>query len=211
MKFDPSLYLILSTDLIQKNLDDFISNCIKSGVTTVQLREKSKDSKSIYELALRLKSLLKYTSTSLIINDRVDIALAAKVDGVHLGQTDLPISKAREILGEQAIIGLSVENQGQVINANHHHLDYVGISPVFETNTKTGLSNTWGMSGVEWVSKHSNHKTVAIGGITTANAGSVIEAGADGLAICSAICSARHPFAVTSRLQKIIKLSRGYE
>ncbi|MFW9878534.1 MAG: thiamine phosphate synthase [Candidatus Thorarchaeota archaeon] len=129
----------------------------------------------------------------IIINDRVDVAYAISADGVHLGQSDLKVSEAREILGPKAIIGLSVESVEQAIEANREDIDYIAASPVFSTKTKTNCSMPWGLNGLKQLCIVSKHPVIAIGGIDKNNAKQVIECGAKGVAVISAIFDAICP------------------
>jgi thiamine-phosphate pyrophosphorylase len=139
----------------------------------------------------------------LIIKDRLDIALAVRAAGVHLGQHDLPCIEARRIAGKQMIIGLSVETVEQARNAEGLEVDYLGVGPIFPTPTKTDAAKPIGLAGLQEVHRHSQHKLVAIGGINFSNAQAVREAGADGIAVVSAICAAANPRAAAMELRKI--------
>lgn len=194
-KFDPSLYLVTDRTLTMgRELIEIVEQAVKGGVTMVQLREKNCQDKEFYNLGLKLKELLAESKVPLIINDRIDIALAVGADGVHLGYNDIPVDKAREILGDSAIIGLSVESFRQVEAAEKYNVDYIGISPVFSTPTKTDTVTEWGIDGIKRIRSISRHKLVAIGGIKPENTSRIIKAGADGIAVVSAICSAEDPF-----------------
>jgi thiamine-phosphate pyrophosphorylase len=129
----------------------------------------------------------------LLINDRIDVALAVDADGVHLGQNDMPYHIARQILGPDKIIGWSVESYEQAEEANDFDVDYIAISPVFVTATKRELTNELGIEGVKKISEISRHPAVAIGSIKEHNAAEIVEAGADGIAVVSGICSADQP------------------
>lgn len=137
-------------------------------------------------------------------HDRVDIALAAKADGVHLGQTDMPYDTARQLLGPDAVIGLSVETWEDVTTAQNLDLDYLGVSPVFATPTKTDTKTPWGLDGLARIRAYSRHPLVAIGGLNAANARAIIEAGANTVAVVSAICSAKDPFTAARNLVQCI-------
>jgi thiamine-phosphate pyrophosphorylase len=199
------IYLVTDTGACKgKSLESVVSDAVRAGVAFVQLREKHADTRVFLEKALRLKAILKPAGVPLIINDRVDIALAAKADGVHLGQSDMPYTYARNLLGEKAIIGLSVEKWEHVKEAQTLNVDYLGVSPVFLTPTKTDTKTPWGIEGLKKIKKFSCHKLVAIGGINRSNACEVISAGADCLAVVSAICSADDPFEATWELCRTI-------
>lgn len=204
--FDLSLYLVTDRNLsLGRPLDYIVEEAVKGGVTMVQLREKNCSSLEFYQLGLRLKALLKPQRIPLIINDRLDIALAVGADGLHLGQSDLPWNVARRLLGKDKILGLSVETMQQAEESNHLDIDYIGISPVFATPTKTDTLRPFGLEGVKAVSAVSRHPNVGIGGITVKNARQIIAHGANGIAVVSAISSARDPRQAAELLKNAIK------
>lgn len=199
------LYLVTDSALAgDRNIEDIVREAVEGGVTMVQLREKSLDTRSFIERAKRLKEILH--GVPLIINDRVDVALASDADGVHLGQSDMPCTTARELLGPDRIIGLSVENMEQVAEANGLDVDYVGISPVFATPTKTDTAAPFGLEGLREAVAISKHPTVAIGGMNAGTAKEVFAAGADGIAVVSAIVCAPDPGKAAEELLEIASL-----
>lgn len=209
--FDLSLYLVTDRSLsLGRPLDYIVDEAIKGGVTMVQLREKACSSKEFYELAIRLKSSLRHHNIPLIINDRLDIALACDADGLHIGQDDIPYPIARQILGTNKIIGLSVENVQDAIEANKFDVDYIGISPVFGTPTKTDTAQPLGLNGVREITQISKHPSVGIGGINMSNAQDIIRAGADGISVVSAIMSANEPKLAALQLSEIIIESKKH-
>ena len=183
-----------------KPLESIVSNAVKAGVSCVQLREKNADTRLFLRRALALKHILAPAKIPLIINDRIDIALAAGADGVHLGQSDMPYDYARSLMGPEAIIGLSVETWEDVETAQQMDVDYLGVSPVFSTPTKTDTKDPWGLEGLQKIRNYSCHPLVAIGGLDTSNSQQVLKAGADGIAVVSAICSADDPFMAAKQL-----------
>lgn len=192
--FDLSLYLVTDRGLSNgHSLDHIVEKAVQGGVTMVQLREKNCSSKQFLELALHLKRCLRKYSVPLIINDRLDIALACEAEGLHLGQSDLPYPVARRLFGKDKIIGLSVESIQNVYEANKFDLDYIGISPVFNTQTKSDIAPPLGLEGVKEITKLSLHPSVGIGGINIENAHDVILAGAQGVCVVSAIMSSEDP------------------
>jgi len=205
---DLSLYLVTDRKLAgQRNLLEVVQKAIKGGVTVVQLREKDLSAREFYELGIRIKELLP-PDVPLLIDDRLDLALAIGTDGLHLGQRDLPVEIARKLLGPPAIIGLSVENLSQLQAAKQLPVDYLAISPVFSTPTKTDTGPAWGLDGLKAARKLTDLPLVAIGGINASNAAAVIEAGADGIAVVSAICAAPDPEEAARQLKKIILETR---
>jgi thiamine-phosphate pyrophosphorylase len=198
------LYLVTDENLcLGRSLVKVVEAAVKGGVTMVQLREKAESSRKFLYKAQQLKEILSVYQVPLIINDRLDIALAAKADGVHVGQDDLPVEAVRQLM-PHAIIGLSVENFAQLEQAAGLPVDYIGISPVFTTPTKAELENAWGIDGLKAVRSRTNLPLVAIGGINPSNAVEVITAGADSLAIVSAICSAEDPEQASRELLSLI-------
>ncbi|MDD9303012.1 MAG: thiamine phosphate synthase [Desulfobacter sp.] len=191
---------MVTGDCLYHNLETVVADAAKAGVCAVQLREKNADTRTFLDKALALKALLKAYSIPLIINDRVDIALAAKADGVHIGQNDMPYSKARTLLGPDAIIGLSVETWEDVEAAQPMDLSYIGVSPVFSTPTKTDTKSPWGLEGLARIQGFSRHTIVAIGGLNQTNAEAAAGAGADAIAVVSAVCGAKAPFDAVQRL-----------
>ncbi len=188
------LYLVTDRTLAgSRDISDIVKEAVEGGATMVQLREKDIDTRDFIELALRLKKVLAPYGVPLIINDRVDVALAADADGVHIGQSDMPYAMARAILGPDRIIGLSVENFAQIEEANGLDVDYIGVSPVFATPTKTDTAAPFGLDGLAKAVKMSVHPTVAIGGMNAGTAADVIATGTDGLAVVSAIVCAPSP------------------
>ena len=171
----------------------------------VQLREKDAATGEFIELAGRLMKILKPLDIPLIINDRVDIAMAVDADGVHIGQSDMPYEMARRLLGPDKIIGLSVENMDDLIKANSLDVDYVGISPVYGTPTKTDAAEPFGLEGLRKAVNMSKHPTVAIGGMNIGTIADVMAAGTDGVAVVSAICSAENIREAAAQLKAIIE------
>lgn len=208
--FHLDLYLVTDRLLsLDRPLEYVVEEAVKGGVTLVQLREKKASSKEFYELALRLKKCLKPYSVPLIINDRLDIALACDAEGLHIGQNDIPYSAARKLLGKNKIIGLSIENKQQAIEANKLDVDYIGISPVFSTSTKTDTAEALGLEGVREITQLSKHPSVGIGGINSSNAKEILQAGADGISVVSAIMSATDPRLAATELLKIINETKN--
>ena len=205
---DLSLYLVTDRRLAQNRpLPDLIKKAVAGGVTMVQLREKDCSSREFLELALEVKKALP-PQIPLIINDRLDIALAVEADGLHLGQTDLPVEVARKLLGPEAIIGLSVETAEQLTRARNLPVDYLALSPVFLTPTKTDTGPTWGLEGIAEARKTTNLHLVAIGGLNETNVLEVIKAGADGVAVVSAICAAEDPEEAARALRRLVDEAR---
>ena len=174
----------------------------------VQLREKECSTAEFIALARELKRALSPLGIQLIINDRVDVALAGDADGVHIGQSDMPYDVARRFLGPDKIIGLSVETMEEVIAANALDVDYIGISPVYATPTKTDTLAPFGLEGLEEVMHLSRHRCVAIGGMNRDTIGEVIARGVEGVAVVSALVGAESPREASEELAAIIRRNR---
>ncbi len=203
------LYLVTDRELsLGRSLEEVVSEAVAGGATIVQLREKETSTGEFIELAFRLKEILKPYNIPLIINDRVDVALAVDADGVHIGQSDMPYELARKLLGPHKIIGLSVENMDDLIKANELDVDYVGISPVYGTPTKTDTAEPFGLEGLKEAVKLSKHPTVAIGGMNAKTIGDVMATGTNGVAVVSAICSATNIAKATAELKNIVDANK---
>lgn len=183
-------------------LEQVVMQAVQGGVASVQLREKELPTRAFLEEAFRLQALLAPLGVPLIINDRVDVALAVGAAGVHVGQEDMPCECVRRLLGAKAIIGLSVETWEDVVRAQDQPVDYLGVSPVFDTSTKTNTRSAWGIEGLARIRSYSRHPLVAIGGLNASNIAEVLGAGAEGIAIVSAICAAPDPQQATRDLNQ---------
>ena len=207
--FDLSLYLVTDRSLsLGRPLTQVVEDAVRGGVTMVQLREKDCSSKEFFDYAVELKKCLRPYNIPLIINDRLDIALACDAEGLHIGQNDIPYEIARKILGKDKIIGLSVESIEDTFVANLLDVDYIGISPVFNTPTKTDTAKALGLEGVRNITDISLHPSVAIGGINHTNAQDILKAGANGVSVVSAIMSAHDPRFAASQLSVIINQTK---
>ncbi len=188
-----------------KPLVEVVLQAVRGGAACVQLREKNVSTRFFVEEARRMRELLAPFKIPLIINDRLDVAIAVGAEGVHVGQEDMPYGIARRLMGPKAIIGLSVETWEDVERAESLDCDYLGVSPVFATPTKTDTKEPWGLEGLSKIRAFSRHPLVGIGGLNAENAGEVVMAGADGVAVVSAICAAPEPFQVSRALTGIIR------
>ncbi len=205
-EFRPDLYLVTDRVLSRgRPVRDIVSAAVRGGVTMVQLREKELPRSRFISQAGEIKEILGGSGIPLIINDDVEVALAVDADGVHLGRDDMPCSGARKLLGKDKIIGLSVESVQDAGKAEETEADYLGISPVFLTPTKRELTRELGLEGVSAIRAASGKPLVGIGGLNNTNAAEVIRAGADGVAVVSAICSAEDPEYAARELFEIIQ------
>ncbi len=203
MKFNPLLYLVTDRDIAAgRDLVELVEAAVRGGVTVVQLREKECPTGEFIELAKRLKEVLHSYDVPLIINDRVDVALAADADGVHIGQSDMPYSIAREILGDDKIIGLSVETIEEVAQAESLDVDYIALSPIFSTSTKLDIKSPFELEGAARARELSGHPMVAIGGINCDNCREITSIGIDGVAVISAILGAKDPEAAAKEFRE---------
>jgi thiamine-phosphate pyrophosphorylase len=201
------LRLYLVTDQVSlrgRSLLEVVRAAVQGGVSCVQLREKSLSTRDFVAQALAVKAQLDPLGVPLVINDRIDVALACQAQGVHLGQSDMPVTVARQMLPPEVFIGLSVENLGDVARAAGQPVDYLGMSPIFATPTKTDTAPPWGLAGLRQVRALTTLPLVAIGGIHLANATEALQAGADGLAVVSAICSADDPALAAQLFRQLI-------
>jgi thiamine-phosphate pyrophosphorylase len=186
---------------------DIVTAAVEGGVSAVQLREKELDSRAFYEEGMKIRDFLRDCRVPLIVNDRLDIALAINADGVHIGQKDLPVKVARRILGPGFIIGVSVEGIADIGRHALEYADYLAVSPVFATGTKTDIATPWGLDGLRKVRGMTDLPLVAIGSMKAENAREVAIAGADCVAVVTAIVSADDP-AVAAR-QLVMEVRAG--
>ena len=188
------LCLVTDRDLsLGRSLPDVVGRAVAGGVTMVQLREKTADTREFLSQALQLKRLLAGTGIPLIVNDRVDIALAADAEGVHVGQSDMPVEHVRRLVGPAKWIGLSISNAAQLRNADVELADYLGIGPIHRQATKLDASEPLGIDGFGRMRQQTLKPVVAIGGVKPADAHALFQRGADGLAVVSGIMSADDP------------------
>ena len=209
---DYSLYLVTDRALsLGRSTVEVVRAAIRGGVSCVQLREKGCSTREFMDEARLLKALLAGTGVPLFINDRLDVALAVGADGVHLGQNDLAIADARRLVGNRMIIGISAESVADAIRAEAEGADYIGASPVFTTSTKTDTAPPLGLDGLRAIRRAVRLPLVAIGGIDADNAAQVLRAGADGLAVVSAIVSAPCPRTAAAAIRQQIETTRDEE
>ncbi|EPB6720050.1 thiamine phosphate synthase [Vibrio fluvialis] len=203
-----TLYLVTDDQQDLSTLCRVVKQAIAGGVSLVQVREKQGDVRTFIERAAAVKVVLSGSGVPLIINDRVDVALAVDADGVHLGQSDMPATLARQLLGPDKLIGLSVENEQQFEQAQSLPVDYLGLSAIFATPTKTNTVKHWGLDGLNWAMARSRLPMVAIGGLNTSNIGAVAQTGVQGIALVSAISHAPDPQQAARDLRLLIEQNR---
>lgn len=195
MPIDLSLYLVTDAELCRDiGVEQTVEAAVNGGVTVVQLRDKHASDEQMIAQGKRLKAILAGTGVPLIINDRLQVALACQADGLHVGQSDTAVQEARSAMGPQAIIGLSINTLEQLQAAPIELLDYVGLGPVFATISKQDHAQPIGFGGLAALLKACPLPSVAIGGLKAEHAISVQQAGANGLAVISAICGQPDPY-----------------
>jgi thiamine-phosphate pyrophosphorylase len=191
MRFDPTLYLVTDPDLsLGRPEEEVVRRAVAAGVTMVQYRDKDTSTRRMIEKTRLLTGICREAGAALIVNDRLDVAMAGGADGVHLGQDDMDLEDARRIAGEAFIMGISVNTAEEAWEAEGAGADYLGANGVFPTGTKTDLGEPLGLEGVSMLASASSLPMVAIGGINDRNAGEVMAAGADGVAVVSYIVGA---------------------
>ncbi|QFY62660.1 thiamine phosphate synthase (plasmid) [Rhizobium grahamii] len=208
-QFDLSLYLVLDPDLCAGiGMVETARAAVAGGATIVQLRDKHADTARMIETGLALKAVLSGTGAALIVNDDVDAAIAIGADGLHIGQDDLGALAARERIGPDMILGLSVETEALAAAVNPDIVDYAGIGPVFATATKPDHKQPIGFDGLARLVDVCPVPSVAIGGLKATHVRDVFAAGAGGLAVVSAICGTSDPEAAARDIADIIRKAR---
>ena len=209
MSMDPSLYVILDRAAAGwRDLVEILDATIAGGARMVQLREKTWPSGQLRPLAERLRARCRQSGVTFVMNDRVDLAVVLEADGVHLGQDDLPPHLARPLLRPGMILGVSTHSVEQARRAQADGADYVAVGAMFPTQTKPDFELV-GPALVRAVRSEIRVPLVGIGGITPQNAGDVIRAGADGVAVISAVCGAADPAAASADFLDAIRRARA--
>ncbi|MGE7594837.1 thiamine phosphate synthase [Peribacillus frigoritolerans] len=203
-QIDLSLYLVTEESIAIEELTKIIAQSVSGGVSIVQLREKNNSSLSFYKKASALKQLLNELSIPLIINDRVDIALAVGADGIHIGQDDLPLPVVKKMVPEDMIVGVSVSTLEEALEAERNGADYIGVGSVFPTKTKQDAT-LMALEDLGEICRGVSIPAVAIGGITADNISALSDSGLSGTAVVSAIMNADNPKTASESLLKIIK------
>ncbi len=199
------LYVIIDTKLARGDIGKTAEDVIAGGANFLQLRAKDLSTREFIAAGTRLSKICRRNRIPFVVNDRVDIALALDSDGVHLGQDDMPPAAARKIIPQGKLIGLSVHSLEEAEKAKEEKPDYIGAGPVFFTKTKVNAIPPVGTDFIRKIGSGTNLPIVAIGGINAENMEEVIAAGADAIAVCSAILSADNVKAATEKLVKQIK------
>ena len=206
MKVDYTLYLCTDSRLMScATVEESVERAVKGGVSVVQLREKNASSREMFELAKRVKKITDKYGVPLIINDRLDICLAADAAGVHLGQSDLPCSEARRILGSEKIIGVSAATPEEAATAQADGADYLGVGAVFATSTKTNTRPVT-TETIRAIRSAVTIPFVVIGGVNSDNIGSLYGLGINGAAVISAVISQSD---ITDAARKMRRAAEG--
>ena len=201
MKGIDRLHVLTDTELQQRySHEELAQLAIAGGAGVIQFRQKHGTTRQMIETARHMQAICHRQKAKLIINDRLDVALAAQADGVHLGQDDFPLALAREILGPDKIIGGSASSMDQAGLCLAGGVDYIGLGPIFPTTSKADASPAGGLDLVRRVARQFGLPVIAIGGINAARAGEVMEAGAHGMAVISAVCCQADPQEAAARL-----------
>lgn len=207
--FDLSVYLVTDGALCgARGVVETVRQAIGAGATMVQLRDPVAKTRALVEEARALAAVLRPAGIPFIVNDRVDVAMAAGADGVHLGQSDMSPADARALMGPAPILGLSITALADLDASDLAGVDYLGVGPVFATTTKADAAPAMGLAGLSAVHTVCTLPIVAIGGIGAANTAEVIKAGADGVAVVSAICAASDAAAATRNLAGIVAAAK---
>ncbi|MDK2855220.1 MAG: thiamine-phosphate pyrophosphorylase [Bacillota bacterium] len=210
MQVNYELYAITDRRLAGgRSSAEVMEKAILGGVTLVQLREKEAGGREMVEEAQALLQVTRRYGIPLIINDRLDVALAVGAEGVHLGQEDIPCRLARQILGPEKIIGVSASTVEEAVQAERDGADYLGVGAVFPTGTKADAGEAIGLDALAAIKARVKIPVVAIGGINAANAAQVAATGVDGLAVVSAIVAAADPEEAARRLLAAFRSGRG--
>lgn len=185
------LCLVTDRDLARgRPLLEIVSAAVRGGATMVQLREKNASTRLFVEEARALKDMLGPLDVALAINDRLDVALAVGADVLHVGQSDMRIEDVRRIAGDRLAVGLSITCEQDMLRPDAQAADYLGVGPIFAQTTKPDATPPLGVEGLRALVKHARKPVIAIGGLTAANSAAVLAAGADGLAVVSAVVAA---------------------
>ncbi len=202
---DYTLYLVTDRGLMSTGtLEEAVEKAVCGGCTIVQLREKTASSLEFYENALKVKAITDKYNVPLIINDRVDIALAIDAAGIHVGQSDLPAGAVRKIIGGEKILGVSANSVEAAVKAQQDGADYIGVGALYSTNTKTDAGVIAREQLIE-VRKAVDIPVVGIGGINRQNAGELVTTGIDGIAVVSAIISQKDIYGAAKELLDIFR------
>ena len=208
--FDLGLYLVTDRALCgDRGIPYVVAEAVAGGVTIVQLRDDTTPTGELIALARVLIGQLAPLRVPLIVNNRLDVALASGAAGLHVGQADLAPVAARAALGPAALLGLSITATAQMASVDPSLIDYLGVGPIFATATKLDAAPVMGLAGLAAVRTRTHLPIVTIGGLSLANAGATIRAGADGIAVVSAICASADPRTAAQALARTVRAGKG--
>lgn len=203
--FDLSVYLVVGpADCAGRTLGEVVSRALAGGATLIQLRDKNARDRDFLEFGRALLPLCRAAGVPLIVNDRLEAALALQADGLHLGQDDMDAAEARDRLGPDRLLGLSAGNRQELSRVPQGLVDYLGVGPVYATGSKADAGDAIGCDGIAAMRALTALPLVGIGGITAARAQEVIRAGAQGVAVVSAIAAAEDPEAAARALKAAV-------
>lgn len=207
---DLSVYLISDRALSgARGLVETVEAAVAGGATVIQLRDPHAKTRMLVEEARAIHALTRRAEIPFLVNDRVDIALASGADGVHLGQSDMAVADARALIGPEPILGLSITSEADLDVSDLRGVDYLGVGPVFATDTKLDAAPPISVGGLEAIAARTDIPIVAIGGLHAGNAADAIAAGAAGVAVVSAICTSPDPEQATRELVEIVREARA--
>lgn len=206
--FNFQLYLVVGEkDCKHFPIEQLVELAIQGGVDIVQLREKDKNFKDFVQTALKVKKITDKYGIPLIINDHVKVAIEVDVAGIHVGQNDIEPSILKNVLKKHQIIGYSVEDLDDLSSTELKYVDYIAASPIFDTPTKTDTKKAWGIDGLKQIQSTSSLPLVAIGGMNASNISDITKAGANCIAVVSAITHSEDPKGAAQTLKNIIQSS----
>ncbi len=210
MKFNLDVYVIVDLSFARgRSLEEVISAVIQGGASIIQLREKRATTRQMIEMGRITKALCSKVGIPFIMNDRVDVALAIDADGVHLGPDDMPVKNARQLMGPNRIIGASAGTVAEALATKEEGADYLGVGAIYATASKADAGAPIGPAALGAIKKASMMPVVGIGGITETNAAAVIAAGADGVAVISAVVGAPDIAATVRSLRDVVRQAKA--
>ncbi len=204
---DIDFYLVTDSVLSKNGIFSDVENALKAGCKIVQYREKKKSTKTMINEAKKIKKMCR-NNALFLVNDRVDVSFSVNADGIHIGQDDIPYKSARKLLGKDKIIGLTVHNLDEAIKAESLGVDYVGVAPIFNTDTKEDLKTPCGVDMIKKIRRRIKVPIVAVGGINKNNLKDVIEAGADSVVSISPVIGSSNVYSEIIDFIRIIKENR---
>jgi thiamine-phosphate diphosphorylase len=203
-----AVYYVADPEQTERDIIAVVEDALAGGVTALQLRAKQMPGRDMYNLARQMRQRCQQAGVLFFVNDRVDIGVACGADGVHVGVNDLPLDATRSLIGAGMILGYSPLDLAEVSKAREWGADYVGLGPVYATGSKADAQAPLGPAGLAEQAAEANLPSVGIGGISLANAGAVIRAGVDGVAVISAIQGAENPRQAAESLALAVKLAK---